>query len=45
MTRKRKRRSSVVEIGNGTARIKIYTMNRRDGYPEFTLSWKERGRR
>jgi len=45
MTRKRKRRSSVVEIGNGSARIKIYTMNRRDGYPEFTLSWKEAGRR
>lgn len=45
MTRKRKRRSSVVEIGNGPARIKIYTMNRRDGYPEFTLSWKEAGRR
>ncbi len=45
MTRKRKRRSSVVEIGNGPAKIKIYTMNRRDGYPEFTLSWKEAGRR
>ena len=44
MTRKRKRRSSVVEIGNGPARIKIYTMIRRDGYPEFTLSWKEAGR-
>lgn len=45
MTRKRKRRSSIVEIGNGPARIKIYTMNRRDGYPEFTLAWKEAGRR
>jgi integrase len=45
MTRKRKRRSSVVEIGNGPARIKIYTMNRRDGYPEFTLAWKEAGKR
>jgi integrase len=45
MTRKRKRRSSIVEIGNGSARIKIYTMNRRDGYPEFTLAWKEAGRR
>ena len=45
MTRKRKRRSGIVEIGNGPARIKIYTMNRRDGYPEFTLSWKEAGRR
>jgi len=38
MTRKRKRRSSVLEIGNGPARVRIYTMNRKDGYPEFTLS-------
>lgn len=45
MTRKRKRRSGIVEIGHGPARVKIYTMNRRDGYPEFTLSWKEAGRR
>ena len=45
MTRKKKRRSSVVEIGNGPARVRIYTMNRKDGYDEFTLSWKEGGRR
>ena len=45
MTRKRKRRSSVVEIGNGPARVRIYTMNRKDGYNEFTLSWKDSGRR
>ncbi len=45
MPQKRKRRSSIVEIGTGPARIKIYTMNRRDGYPEFTLSWKEGGKR
>jgi hypothetical protein len=31
MTRKRKRRSSVVEIGTGPARVKIYTNNRKDG--------------
>jgi hypothetical protein len=43
--KKKKRRSSVVEIGNGPARVRIYTMNRKDGYPEFTLSWKEGGRR
>jgi hypothetical protein len=30
MTRKRKR-SSVVEIGTGPARVKIYTVNRKDG--------------
>ena len=41
----RKRRSSVVEIGNGPTRVRIYTMNRKDGYNEFTLSWKEAGRR
>lgn len=45
MNRKRKRRSSVVEIGNGPTRVKIYSMNRRDGYPEFTLAWKEAGKR
>ena len=45
MTRKRKRRSSVVEIGNGPAMVRIYTMNRKDGYNEFTLSWKEGGKR
>jgi integrase len=43
--KKKKRRSGVVEIGNGPARVRIYTMNRKDGYPEFTLSWKEGGRR
>jgi len=32
MTRKRKRRSSVVEIGTGPARVKIYTVSCKDGY-------------
>ncbi len=45
MTRKRKRRSSVVEIGNGPTRAKIYTISRKDGYEQFTLAWKEGGRR
>jgi integrase len=45
MTRKRKRRSSVVEIGNGPARVKIYTIARADGYDQFTMAWKEGGRR
>ena len=45
MTRKSKRRSSVVEIGTGPARVRIYTINRKDGYTEFTLAWKEGGRR
>ena len=45
MTRKKKRRRSVVEFGNGPTKVRIYTMNRKDGYPEFTLAWKEGGRR
>ena len=45
MTRKRKRRSSVVEIGTGPSRVKIYTINRKDGYPMFSLYWKEAGQR
>jgi integrase len=34
-----------VEIGTGPALVKIYTNNRKDGYSEFTLAWKEGGRR
>lgn len=45
MARKRKRRSSVVEIGTGPARVKLYTVNRKDGYPMFSLYWREGGRR
>jgi hypothetical protein len=45
MTRKRKRRSSVVEIGTGPSRVKIYTINRKDGYPMSSLCWKEAGQR
>lgn len=44
MTRKRKR-NSVVEIGTGPARVKIYTVNRKDGYPMYSLYWKEGGQR
>jgi integrase len=44
MTRKRKR-SSVVEVGTGPARIKTYTVNRKDGYQMFSLYWKEGGQR
>jgi hypothetical protein len=45
MTRKRKRRSCVVEIGTSPCRVKIYTVNRKDGYPMFSLYWKEGGPR
>ncbi|MEI7910580.1 MAG: hypothetical protein WCK77_13165 [Verrucomicrobiota bacterium] len=45
MTRKKRRRSSIVEIGAGPARVKIYTINRKNGYSEFVLAWKEGGRR
>jgi hypothetical protein len=45
MTRKRKRHSSVVEIGTGPCRVKIYTVSRKNGYPMFSLYWKEGGQR
>ena len=45
MTRKRKRRNSIVEIGAGPSRVKIYTINRSDGYPMFSLYWKKGGQR
>jgi predicted kinase len=45
MTSKRKRRSSIVEIGTGIAVVRIYTINRKDGYKQYTLAWKEGGRR
>jgi hypothetical protein len=35
MTRKSKRRSSIVEIGTGPARVRIYTIKRKDGYPRL----------
>ena len=43
MTRKSKRRSSIVEIGNGLTKVRIYTILRTDGYDRFTLAWKEGG--
>ncbi|MBN8457425.1 MAG: site-specific integrase [Verrucomicrobia bacterium] len=43
--KKKKRRSKVVEIGTGPTRVRIYTINRKDGYEQFTLAWKEGGRR
>ena len=45
MTPKKKRRSSIVEVGTGPAKVTIYTLNRKDGFREFTLAWKEGGRR
>jgi integrase len=45
MTQKRKRRSSIVEVGTGPAKVRIYTINRKDGYDQFTLAWQEGGRR
>jgi integrase len=45
MTQKRKRRSAIVEIGTGPTKVRIYTINRKDGYDQFTLAWKEGGRR
>ena len=45
MTQKRKRRSAIVEIGSGPTKVRIYTINRKDGYEQFTLAWKEGGKR
>lgn len=45
MTPKKKQRSNIVEIGTGPAKVTIYTCNRKDGFSEFTLSWREGGRR
>ncbi len=45
MTRKSKRRSSIVEIGTGLTKVRIYTIHRKDGYDQFTLAWKEGGAR
>ena len=45
MPRKPKRRSAIVEIGSGPATVRIYTINRKDGYNQFTLARKESGRR
>jgi integrase len=45
MTRKKKRRNKIVEIGTGLALVRIYTVNRSNGYPHYTVAWKEGGRR
>jgi len=45
MIRKKKRRCSIVEIGTGLTTVRIYTITRKDGYDQFTLAWKEGGRR
>jgi len=41
----KKRRNRIIEAGSGLSRVRIYTINRSDGYPQFTISWKEGGRR
>ena len=40
---KQKRRTSIVEVGTGLAKVTIYSCNRKDGFSEFTLAWKEGG--
>ena len=45
MSPNKKKRSNIVEIGTGPAKVTIYTLNRKDGFPEFTLAWKEGGAR
>ena len=41
----KKRRNRIIEVGSGLSRVRIYTINRSDGYPQFAISWKEGGRR
>ncbi len=41
MSLNKNKRSNIVEIGTGPAKVTIYTLNRKDGFPEFTLSWQE----
>ncbi|MEY4568757.1 MAG: hypothetical protein RLZZ398_196 [Verrucomicrobiota bacterium] len=45
MSPNKKKRSNIVEIGTGPAKVTIYTLNRKDGFSEFTLSWQEGGAR
>ena len=45
MARKKKRRNKIVEIGAGLAQVRIYTVNRSNGYPHYTVAWKEGGKR
>ena len=43
MSPNKKKRNNIVEIGTGSLKVTIYTLNRKDGFPEFTLAWKEGG--
>jgi hypothetical protein len=45
MTPNKKHRSNIVEVGTGPAKVTIYTCNRKNGFSEFTLAWREGGRR
>lgn len=45
MTSKKKRRNRIIEIGSGLSCVRIYTIQRKNGYPQHTLAWKEGGRR
>ena len=45
MPRKKKRRNKIIEVGTGLAQVRIYTVNRSNGYPHHTVAWKEGGRR
>ncbi len=44
MARKKKRRNKIVEIGSGAAQVRIYTVNRSNGYLQYSIIWKEGGR-
>ena len=35
------RRRTIIAVGGGAARIKIYTLRRKNGYPSFQCAWYE----
>mgnify|MGYP002621925288 CR=1 FL=1 len=41
----KKKRNKIIELGSGPSLVRIYTINRSDGYPQHTVAWKEGGRR
>ena len=40
-----KRRNGIMVLGTGRHTVKIYTVRRADGYPQFSVAWREAGGR
>ena len=43
--KKRQKAKGTVIVGRGVATVRIYPINRKDGYPQNTVCWKEGGQR